>query len=234
MIFTDNLEIPQTRFTRQCNITAGQYPCLVKGCYTDEDICNGKRDCEDGFDESNCGDPAIWQQEQTLRFRLSRFNRYVDYYDWDGDWGWFTVNIDEDKEQFYNLAIPLTTDNWFFSVFTISKENGIGILDDPIPFSSQRPIHFYCEGPSEVHRGESIGIRCMIMNRSPYDLETVIILRGSDKYKFIHVEEYGYVVSYAPRMSSGEHHHFTYVRGESEIEVHLPVAPQLEQGSIGQ
>ena len=85
-------------------------------------------------------------QEQTLRFRLSRFNRYVDYYDGDGDWGWFTANIDEDKEQFYNLQIPLTTDNWYFNVFTISKENGIGIIDEPIGFSSQRPIHFYCEG----------------------------------------------------------------------------------------
>lgn len=42
----------------------------------------------------------------------SRFNRYNDYYDNDGDWGWFTVNIDEDKEQFYNLQIPLTTDDW--------------------------------------------------------------------------------------------------------------------------
>ena len=119
------------------------------------------------------------QQEQTSRFRLSRFNRYIDYYDYDGDWGWFTVNIDEDKEQFYNLEIPLTTDNWLFNVFTISKENGIGILDDPIPFSSQRPIHFYCEGPSEIHRGESVGVRCMIMNRSPLELETVIILKGS-------------------------------------------------------
>ena len=77
-------------------------------------ICNGIPDCDDGFDESNCGgaDAAEIQQQQTLRFRLSRFNRYTDYYDWDGDWGWFTENIDEDKEQFYNLQIPLTTDNW--------------------------------------------------------------------------------------------------------------------------
>ena len=39
-----NFQIPQTRFTRQCNITAGQYPCLVKGCYTQADICNGRPD----------------------------------------------------------------------------------------------------------------------------------------------------------------------------------------------
>ena len=29
-----------------------------------------------------------------------------------------------------------------------------------------------------------------------------------------------------------DHHHFTYVRGESEIEVHMPIAPQVEQGTI--
>ena len=39
-------------------------------------------------------------QEQTLRFRLSRFNRYSDFYDiGDGEWGWFDENIDEDREQ---------------------------------------------------------------------------------------------------------------------------------------
>ena len=31
-----------------------------------------------------------------------------------------------------------------------------------------------------------------------------MILHGSDDYEFVHVEEYGYVVSYAPRKSSGK------------------------------
>ena len=34
------------------------------------------------------------------------------------------------------------------------------------------------------------------------------------------------------RLSSGDHHHFVYIRGESEVEVHLPIAPQKEQGEI--
>ena len=77
LLFTDFLEIPQTRFTRQCNKAAGQFPCLLKGCYTEEDICNGKKDCKDGLDESNCEDTLMWLKDQTLKFRLSRFNRYV-------------------------------------------------------------------------------------------------------------------------------------------------------------
>ena len=45
---------------------------ILLGCYTEKDICNGKKECDDGFDESDCGDPSVLQQDQTLRFRLSR------------------------------------------------------------------------------------------------------------------------------------------------------------------
>ena len=31
IVFTDLLEVPQTRFTRQCNILKGDFPCLVSG-----------------------------------------------------------------------------------------------------------------------------------------------------------------------------------------------------------
>ena len=235
IIFTDFVFVPQTPLTRQCNATAGLFPCLHKNCYTEDQICDGTRDCDDGLDESDCGDPATEAQQATLRFRLSRFNRYSDFYDiGEGEWGWFDTNIDEDREQFIVREIPLTTDKWFFNVFSISKTHGIGIIDNPISFDSIRPVHFYCEGPPSVHRGESIGIRCMIMNRSPYDLETVIILNGSPDYEFIHVENYGYVKSYDPRTSGGDHHHLVYVRGEDELEVHLPIKPMLkaEHGEI--
>ena len=78
---------------------------------------------QDGFDESECGDPAVLAQEQTLRFRLSRFNRYSDFYDiGDGEWGWFDENIDEDREQFIVRDIPLTTDRWYFNVFRWVKQ----------------------------------------------------------------------------------------------------------------
>ena len=43
------------------------------GCYKKEEICNGRKECDDGFDESDCGDPSVIQQDQTLRFRLSRY-----------------------------------------------------------------------------------------------------------------------------------------------------------------
>ncbi len=48
LIFTDFVAIPQTPLTRQCNVTAEFFPCLHKGCFTKSQICDGRKDCEDG------------------------------------------------------------------------------------------------------------------------------------------------------------------------------------------
>ena len=67
-------------------------------------------------------------------------------------------------------------------------------------------------------------------------METVIILEGSEYYEFIHVEQYGYVKSYNPKTTSGDHHHLMFIRGEDEMEVHLPIKPKApsEQASYCQ
>ena len=50
------------------------------------------------------------------------------------------------------------------------------------------------------------GIRCNIINRSTYEMESTVILKGSEDYSFINVESYGYVTSYAPRLSKVHHY----------------------------
>ena len=55
---------------------------------------------------------------------------------------------------------------------------------------------------------------------------------GSSDFSFINVEDYGYVTSYAPRLTSGDHHHFVWLRGESEMAVLMPIAPHMERGSL--
>ena len=83
-----------------------------------------------------------------------------------------------------------------------------------------------------VHRGETLSIKCTIFNWQEYDEEVVIILHGSDDYEFVHVEEYGYVVSFAPRKSSGDHHHFMFIRAGTTFDVDLPIAPKLQHGTL--
>ena len=45
----------------------------------------------------------------------------------------------------------------------MSKENGIGLTRQT--YNTIRPLDFYCEAPGEVHRGESVGLRCNVLNR---------------------------------------------------------------------
>jgi hypothetical protein len=233
LVLADFVDVPAISSVQHCSTERGMYPCLLKGCYTKKQVCDGYMDCDDGLDESNCRDEASELKESILKYRLSRWDRNTEFYDiGDGDWGWFELNIDEDREQFLNLNVPLITDSWYFHVMSISERYGIGIYEEPISYDSIRPVHFVCEAPTETRRGESIGVRCLILNRSQNSLEAVVILHDSPDYEFIHVEEFGYVVSYAPRTSIGEHHHLVFVRGEDELEILLPIKPIIEQGEI--
>ena len=60
---------------------------------------------------------------------LLRQSRFDDFYDReDGDWGWFSINIDEDREQFVTLTVPETPDEFYFYYFSIRSIIVIHIL----------------------------------------------------------------------------------------------------------
>ena len=73
--------------------------------------------------------PSPAQNLVIIFFILSFFlyNYLVLFCAGDGDWGWLDVNIDEDGEQFYELEVPETPDDFWFNVFSMSNENGIGL-----------------------------------------------------------------------------------------------------------
>ena len=87
---------------------------------------------------------------------------------------------------------------------------------------------YYCLNSNQylLYLHNIYALSTQYLRRSPYDLETVIILEGSEYYEFIHVEQYGYVKSYNPKTTSGDHHHLMFIRGEDEMEVHLPIKPK--------
>ena len=90
------------------------------------------------------------------RYRLSRGSRFNDFFDEpDGDFVWLDLNIDEDGEQFHEVEVPETPDDFGIFAFSWSKENGIGLTQTS--YSTVRPIDFYCEIPDEIRRGECVG-----------------------------------------------------------------------------
>lgn len=79
------------------------------------------------------------------------------------------------------------------------------------------------EMPEVCRQGEQVGIRVTVFNYMLKDIEVMVVLANSPKYKFIHVESYGIVKSYNPRTSMGEHQHLIWIRAQDSVQVHLPI-----------
>lgn len=55
------------------------------------------------------------------------------------------------------------------------------------------PFFINVEMPTNCKQGEQIGIRVTVFNYMCSSIEAVVILSGSESYKFVHVEENGIV-----------------------------------------
>lgn len=67
------------------------------------------------------------------------------------------------------------------------------------------------EAPERCKSGEQIGVRVDIFNNQLFGMFVTVVLKGSEDYNFIHVEQDGFVESYKPRLASGEHQHQIWV-----------------------
>lgn len=55
------------------------------------------------------------------------------------------------------------------------------------------PFFIKVEGPDECRQGEQVGLRVVVFNYYPQNVEAVVVLAASPQYKFVHVEENGIV-----------------------------------------
>ncbi|KOB65177.1 Uncharacterized protein OBRU01_19154, partial [Operophtera brumata] len=69
----------------------------------------------------------------------------------------------------------------------------------------------------QCRQGEQVGLRVVVFNYTPQNLEAVVVLEASPDYKFVHVR------SYNPRTSFGEHQFFVYILSGDAATVHVPV-----------
>ncbi len=189
-------------------------------------------------------------------FRLFRKNRFHDIYDWlDGDWSWIEFPITDDGEEFADQPVPITNEVWVFNGFSMHAELGFTMIDEAIVFDGTPQCYFAVEAPSSVRRGENLGIRMMGINNMEKEATVLFIIRASDDYKFIEIGPDGEVEHYHPKLVSGDKHHAVAVRlghrrppflllmlllllllsqmrpgGMKQVDI--PIAPQIEQGTI--
>ncbi|XP_068620051.1 CD109 antigen [Battus philenor] len=215
VVFSD---VAVTRRYSMCNVSQGLAECLDGGCYPLDKRCDGIPDCTDHTDEASCEHDDSFALSHFRKFRFNRVQRQ-----YDNAWLWRDVNIGPHGRYVFTADVPRAPARWTLSAFSMSASLGLGVLTTPVRYDGVLPFFIQVEGPDRCKQGEQLGLRVVVFNYQPQDIEAVVVLEASPDYKFVHVEENGIVRSYNPRTSFGEHQFFVYITAGDAATVHVPV-----------
>ena len=226
MIFTD-VPVYDSLATTTCNISLGLLPCAEGNqCYQlsqrCNNVCNCRRDC---MDESGCP-----EKEMVIKPLYERFQPKIERI-YQLSWLWKDTFTLPDGRVQYRAEIPKEIADYVITVFAVSRLSGFGVLKTPIHYAATRQFYIQVEMPTEVRLGEQIGIRVDVFNFQPQRIEGLIILHGSEDYKFVNLEKDGMVSSFSPRLSGGSHQVLIIIHPGQSRRIHLPVVP-LKVGLI--
>ena len=228
-IFTD-LDVTDSMNNSEvtCNSTLGLAMCLDGStCYNfNTDVCNGFCECpQDCSDETNCPEEKEFFRPLHERFapKIERIYQL--------SWMWKDSFTLPDGRVQFRAEVSKDIADYQVSAFAVSRLSGFGILDKPQYVDTTRQFYIQVEMPSESRLGEQIGIRVDAFNFQSQRIEGLIILHPSEDYKFVNLEEDGLVSSFAPKLTSGEHHVLLIIHPGESRRIHIPIVA-LRSGTI--
>lgn len=81
-----------------------------------------------------------------------------------------------------------------------------------VQFEGSPPFYFSVEAPGSIRRGETLGIRLLVINNLKAEIASLIVLEASPDYCFVETGPEGEVEHYRPDLTCAEKHHVVYVR----------------------
>nr|BAR45627.1 macroglobulin complement-related 1 [Niponia nodulosa] len=208
--------------TDRCNASLGMLSCRDGRCYPRRKKCDRIRDCANGIDEIGCTQTKESALDMDLKmYRIYRKSRTEQFFDEEGEWGWLDFNTD--YYDFFNREVSVRPSEWYVTGFAMNLNLGLSIQDQPILYNGVRPFFMTIEVPERCKSGEQIGVRTDVFNNQAFGMFATVVIRGSEDYKFIHVEEAGFVSSYGPRTSIGEHQHQIWIEPNDQVVVYMPI-----------
>ncbi len=220
VVFTDlPFSNSQNSSLTTCNSTLGLSLCLDGNtCYQTRQKCDGICQCiQDCSDETNCASIVEYFRPLHERFypKIERIYQL--------SWLWKDSFTLPDGRVQFRAEVSKDIANYVVSAFAVSRLSGFGILKIPGRIATTRQFYIQVEMPQECRLGEQIGIRVDVFNFQPHRIEGLIILHPSNDYKFVNVEKDGLVSSFAPRLTSGQHHVLVIIQPGQSRRIHIPI-----------
>ncbi|ELT94762.1 hypothetical protein CAPTEDRAFT_205314 [Capitella teleta] len=213
-----------------CNRTLGLGLCPNGQCYKLSHKCDGTIHCNDGYDEVACppNKSEMWSRRQPDIKNLHFMPRYFD----PTDWMWKAAYIKPNGQVELRLDVPEYTDSSVMSGFILHPEHGLSLVEQPVEHDTSRLFLMFSEAPCTIRRGEQVGIRLALLNNWDQDQEIILMLHGGEDYRFIRVEEFGFVSSYNPRLLSGDIQTMIDMKAGEKRYVMMPIVPLIESGQL--
>ncbi|KAG7167134.1 CD109 antigen-like 1 [Homarus americanus] len=233
-------------YTGECDHQLGFLECGDGSCYRQYEVCDGHVDCTNAADEHNCltvlgkqppatyatGKINLSKEEVEVQYRLKQRNWWQDLFDQkEGSWCRTQANFGHKGYESVKLPVPNSPDQWIVEGFVTHPQHGFLILPEQ-KYDATPPLLMQLEASSFCRRGEQVSVRVHLYNSLQQTVVVMLVLPGSDDYRFINVENDATVSHYSPRLSSGDHHHLLWVEGERFTEVMLPLAVVRQSGSF--
>ncbi|CAH1797576.1 unnamed protein product [Owenia fusiformis] len=223
VVFTDaNL----TARYHECNQTLGYFPCRDGTCYPISKQCDEIIDCpNDGADEFGCA----WQDRPKYNYSMVlpswRMHHPSRLFTEDGAWMWQSSFIKPNGQVELMVTVPAEPMVWVMGGFTLSREQGLQImkLGDIPRMDATSSFYFILEAPKKAIKGEQIGVRMAVFNNWEDNIEALITMHKSPNHKFVRVEDFGVVSSYAPRLGDSDLQTMLFVPEGKSTWIYFPV-----------
>ncbi|CAK6980420.1 CD109 antigen%2C partial [Scomber scombrus] len=131
-------------------------------------------------------------------------------------WIWMDTDTGNSDTKEIKLTVPDSITTWTATAFVMSENLGLGIVEQPVELTVFQDFFLSLNLPAYIIRGEELLLEVILFNYLPQDLDVTLIVRESETFEFVSLDNVELSVPNVRRVS---------VRSQGGASVLIPIKP---------
>ncbi|XP_053193438.1 CD109 antigen, partial [Scomber japonicus] len=131
-------------------------------------------------------------------------------------WIWMDTDTGNSDTKEIKLTVPDSITTWTATAFVMSENLGLGIVEQPVELTVFQDFFLSLNLPAYIIRGEELLLEVILFNYLPQDMDVTLIVRESETFEFVSVDNDELSVLNVRRVS---------VRSQGGASVLVPIKP---------